>query len=551
MSGAEIVAVLRHDRTSGFEALYREYAERLYAYATTVMKDSTIAADATHDALIQAVTRIDQLRDPERLEPWLFAITRNECFKLLRTRSRVADDQEAVDMQSCLDDADAGLAAAESQTLVREALGTLSAADRDVLALALRHDLDTAQVADAMGTSTNQVRARLSRARTALTSAVTALLLARDTSSTCSGLTEALAGYDGRLSPLLRKRVTRHARSCADCEARGNRRALAYVSGFSVPVVAILPRGFEARAAESVAQLDTPGTLPEDALPEDARMDDPPEHPMAEPSTKEPWEQHPSGHVGTAADHGTRGLPWAARSAGVVAAGLALVVGAGLWQRGEVPITDSPQLIAQSLAGAAVAAPQTLPFEGGPDRHSRRASKPQAAVTEGRAGTTADGTSGTDATTGADELPTDRRLPGSGNRGASDAGVPGQDEPSGSDRAESGQGGKGDEPNTSSPDPASPDPASPDTAPPKPDEKSPDSPDSDTGPITPPQEETRPDSDSNDASGTKPPAGPSQIDEKQPEPPQTDAKQTEAKQTDPKQPAPTVKDPGTSSATGG
>lgn len=550
MSGADLVAALRHDRTSGFEALYREYAQRLYAYAATVMKDSTIAADATHDALIQAVTRIDQLRDPERLEPWLFAITRNECFKLLRTRSRVVDDQEAVDMQSCLDDADAALAAAESQTLVREALGTLSAADRDVLALALRNDLDTAQVADAMGISTNQVRARLSRARTALTSAVTALLLARDTSSTCSGLAEALAGYDGRLSPLLRKRVSRHARSCSDCEARGNRRALAYVSGFSVPVVAILPRGFEARAAESVAQLGPPETLPDDALPEDARSDaatDAALEPSTpEPSTAEPWEQHLRGHLGAAADHDTRGLPWAAKSAGVVAAGLALVVGAGLWQRGEVPITDSPQLIAQSLAGAAVTAPQTLPSEGGPDRHSRRASKPQAAVTEGRAGTTADGTSRTDATTGADELPADRRLPGSGNRGASGAGVPGQDARSGSDRAESGQGGKGDEPDTSSPDPASPD-----TAPPKPDEKSPDPPDSDTGPTTPPQDETRPDSDSNDAPGTKPPAGPSQIDEKQPEPPQTDPKQTEAKQPDSKQPAPTVKDPGAGSATGG
>ncbi|MCH9718552.1 MAG: sigma-70 family RNA polymerase sigma factor [Actinomycetia bacterium] len=246
-----IVDTLHSDPNEGFTLLYQAYAERLFAYCTTVLRDRDSAADASHDCLVAAVTKIDTLRSAERLRPWLFAIARNECFKILRNQGKVVTDEEAIEMQSTAPDMSAGVSSSESQQLVYEALQSLSPGDRDVLALALRNDLDAAQVAEAMAVSPNEVRARLSRARSSLNGAVSALVLLRDKNQDCPELQEIVAGAGAELTPLLRKRISRHIKECDQCRDSSHTKALSYVSAFTLPLVLVLPKGFEARAAES------------------------------------------------------------------------------------------------------------------------------------------------------------------------------------------------------------------------------------------------------------------------------------------------------------
>lgn len=251
-----IVETLRSDRTHGFDLLYRAYAERLFAYAVTVVRDRSAAEDATHESLMSAVANIERLRDPARLRPWLFAITRNRCLSVAQERNRLTHDDETLAMIPVDVDHAAGLERDESATLVQEALAGLAPADRDALALALRHDLDVTEVAAAMGANPPTARARISRAKAALTGSVTGLLLARDR-GTCTGLASALSGYDGDWTPLIRKRVAKHAKTCPDCNERGTKRATAYVSAFSLPAVLALSATSRARADELLTTLDT------------------------------------------------------------------------------------------------------------------------------------------------------------------------------------------------------------------------------------------------------------------------------------------------------
>lgn len=156
--------------------------------------------------------------------------------------------------------------AAESEEvhrLVRDAMDALSPVDRSTLALALRQDLDPSEVAMAMGTSQKQSRVKISRARAALTSAVTAGVLTKGQRGSCAGLDEALAGFDGSLTPLMRKRVSRHVKKCDQCSDRGRERALGYVSGFTLPVAMLLPHGFRAKAAASVLAMGISGVMPD------------------------------------------------------------------------------------------------------------------------------------------------------------------------------------------------------------------------------------------------------------------------------------------------
>ena len=258
-----IVSELLADRTAGFDALYRAYADRLFGYAVSLVKDRETAADVVHESLLKAVANIGKLRDPSKLRPWVFAITRNESMSALRAGNRWTDDEEAIDMLSVDADVDRAVESQDAQALVRDAMEALSPADRDTLALALRNDLDAQEVALAMGANANTARAKISRAKAALTGAVTALVLTRSERNNCPGLAEALHGFEGFLSPLMRKRVSRHVQDCDQCEERGQKRAMAYVSAFTLPAALVLPAGFQAKAAAAVQSMSSSGVIPD------------------------------------------------------------------------------------------------------------------------------------------------------------------------------------------------------------------------------------------------------------------------------------------------
>lgn len=241
MDDRALVAALVEGAPSGLAGVYDAYADRLFAYAVTLLRDRDAAADAVHDALLVARDRIRQLRDPDRLRPWLYAITRTECLRVLRDRRRAAPLAEAGDVMDETVDVGAGARAAELRELVWSAAESLNPGEREVLDLSVRHGLDGAELAAALGTSVNAAHAMTSRARAQLERALGALLVARTGRSECAELDALLAGWDGRLTPLLRKRLARHVDRCDICgETRKHRLSPVALLG-GVPLVLAPP----------------------------------------------------------------------------------------------------------------------------------------------------------------------------------------------------------------------------------------------------------------------------------------------------------------------
>jgi RNA polymerase sigma factor (sigma-70 family) len=219
-----LVAALVDGAPHGLAGVYDAYADRLFAYAVTLLRDRDAAADAVHDALLVARERAGQLRDPDKLRPWLYAITRSECLRVLRDRRRAAPLDEAGDVIDETVDIGAGARAAELRELVWSAAESLNPGEREVLDLSVRHGLAGAELAAALGTSVNAAHALTSRARSQLERALGALLVARTGRSECAELDALLVGWDGRLTPLLRKRLARHVDRCDVCgETRKHR----------------------------------------------------------------------------------------------------------------------------------------------------------------------------------------------------------------------------------------------------------------------------------------------------------------------------------------
>ncbi len=219
-----IVATMLGDRTAGgsvgLEQAYRRYADRLYAYCRSLLHDGEGAADAVQDTFVVANQRIGDLRDPDRLSAWLYAIARNECLRQLRQRRRSAALEEAGEVPADVTDPGTAVNAAQVRELVHAAAQGLNPGDREVIELAVRHGLAPVDLGAVLGVSANHAHARLSRARTQLERALGALLVARTGARDCPTLGELLAGWDGHLTALLRKRVARHVESCPVCTAR-------------------------------------------------------------------------------------------------------------------------------------------------------------------------------------------------------------------------------------------------------------------------------------------------------------------------------------------
>ncbi|HEY5351067.1 MAG TPA: sigma-70 family RNA polymerase sigma factor [Streptosporangiaceae bacterium] len=240
MLDRDIVAAIVAGDPAGLEAAYDRYAPSLYAYCQSLLTEPADAADTVQDTFIIAAAKLSALRDQDRLRPWLYAVARNECRRRLRSAGRATLLDEAAGVTDDTADLGADLEQAQLREMVWSALAGLTASEREIIELNLGHELDGADLADALGVPRNQAHAMASRARAHFEAALGVLLVARSGRDACPELAGMLEGWDGRLTVLLRKRVGRHIRRCSVCGDR-QRRELSPVALLSALPVAALP----------------------------------------------------------------------------------------------------------------------------------------------------------------------------------------------------------------------------------------------------------------------------------------------------------------------
>lgn len=149
---------------SAFDALWRENAADVHAYAMTLLRDRAAAEDVTMAAFERAFrgrSRFDRRRGTERA--WLFAIARNAALDELRRRRRQAPLLAEPSGDDPADGEDPLRRAA-----VRAALAQLDPRDRELVALKFLAGLSNAEIGDVLGLSTANAGTRLHRVVTKL-----------------------------------------------------------------------------------------------------------------------------------------------------------------------------------------------------------------------------------------------------------------------------------------------------------------------------------------------------------------------------------------------
>src|SRR4051812_21762167 len=148
---SELVAGALRGEQAAFAEMYDAYATRLHDFCFSMLRSRDEAADAMQDTFVCALERIGQLRDPERLRAWLYAIARHECLRRIRARKRIAGDGELPEVVSTEPTPHEEVSRQQLVDLVWAAAEGLADRDRALLDLNLRHGLEGQELAEAVG----------------------------------------------------------------------------------------------------------------------------------------------------------------------------------------------------------------------------------------------------------------------------------------------------------------------------------------------------------------------------------------------------------------
>jgi RNA polymerase sigma factor (sigma-70 family) len=157
---SSVVAAAVSGDAVAFARIVDAHHDDMARVCRVVCGDVELAQDATQAAWPIAWRRLGTLRDPDKLRPWLVTIAVNEARKLVRRRhlDRIVE-LEIADIGS--DRHDPGARPGDGDLL--DAIRSLPADDRALLAMRFVAGFDATEIGRAFGLSPSGVRSRLSR----------------------------------------------------------------------------------------------------------------------------------------------------------------------------------------------------------------------------------------------------------------------------------------------------------------------------------------------------------------------------------------------------
>ncbi|MFN2506679.1 MAG: RNA polymerase sigma factor [Acidimicrobiales bacterium] len=192
-------------------AIYQRHASQLHDYLWWVLRDRAEAASALKDTFRVAAARLPELKEPERLRAWLFAIASREALP----EGRRGSPSEGAASDRVFGEFDRAMGIA------------LSPRERALLDLRFRHKLEGQDLGDAMGVKPDRAEAWLRRLTATVEGSLLVNILIRAGRKDCPELDTLLEGEEGELDAATRKEIARHAEACETC---GNRKPQAGVA---------------------------------------------------------------------------------------------------------------------------------------------------------------------------------------------------------------------------------------------------------------------------------------------------------------------------------
>lgn len=180
----ELARQLLAGDAEAFDRFVEHFRGKIFNYSWLMCGQREDAEEVAQEALLKMFENFRQLREPERVRPWVFRIAKNACLmkrrksvfapsrelsleELMPTQSR-ADGKLRLEIADWSNLPEEQARGAEMKQALARAIGELSELYRPVILLRDLEELSTTETAEILGVSEDTVKARLHRARLAL-----------------------------------------------------------------------------------------------------------------------------------------------------------------------------------------------------------------------------------------------------------------------------------------------------------------------------------------------------------------------------------------------
>lgn len=171
LSDEEVVQRVLAGETALYEIIMRRYNQRLYRAVRSVLRDEDEIEDVMQDAYVRAYKHLADFEGRSQFSTWLIRIAMHEAFARLRRSARLQqpDDEspnggmEMVPATSL--DPEQSTSRGELARLLESAISGLPEQFRTVIMLRDIEELSTAETAEALSISEENVKTRLHRGR--------------------------------------------------------------------------------------------------------------------------------------------------------------------------------------------------------------------------------------------------------------------------------------------------------------------------------------------------------------------------------------------------
>jgi RNA polymerase sigma-70 factor, ECF subfamily len=169
-SDEEVVDRVRAGETALYEIIMRRYNQRLYRVARAILRDDGEAEDVMQDAYVRAYEHLGQFAGRSSFSAWLTRIAVHEALLRVRRRGRLdqlddaeIDGEPGTIMAEATPDPEQITTRAELRQLLEEAILELPEQYRTVLMLRDVEELSTAETAEVLSLTEENVKVRLHR----------------------------------------------------------------------------------------------------------------------------------------------------------------------------------------------------------------------------------------------------------------------------------------------------------------------------------------------------------------------------------------------------
>ncbi|MEO6910479.1 MAG: RNA polymerase sigma factor [Edaphobacter sp.] len=170
LTDEEVVDRVRGGDLALYEVIMRRYNQRLYRVARAILHDDSEAEDVMQDAYVRAYTHLDQFAGRSAFSTWLTRIAVHESLTRLRSRNRHPqvditdyDGEISMKMTSQSLNPEQCASTAQLKEFLEEAVLNLPDNYRTVIMLRDIEELSTAETAEALDLTEDNVKVRLHR----------------------------------------------------------------------------------------------------------------------------------------------------------------------------------------------------------------------------------------------------------------------------------------------------------------------------------------------------------------------------------------------------